>query len=152
MKYEDTGDWLALRTGGGGSMVDRLVFDYIDANECRSYFTNGQVYNQEGTRITAAGDLTLDWDEYNQVAITNPGARTINIDSSSMQDGGHYCLIVEYSTGGVADWDWTSLGGTLRWQNGQEPIFSTATLGDQTVITFIKSNGGVLGFWATATV
>ena len=152
LKYTETGDAFYIRTGGSGTMIDRLGFDWIDATHCRTFFTNTQVYNQEGTRITATGNQTLDWDAYNQVDITNVGARTIDIDSNSMIDGGHYCLIVDYTSGSTTDWDWTSLGGTLRWQNGQEPILSNATVGDQTVITFIKSNGGVLGFWATATV
>ena len=150
----DTGIWL----NGAGVLsfavrgTTRFQLDEVGTTTGRYSFDRGQVYNNEGNRITATGNQTLNWDAYNQVDITNVGGRTINIDSGSMIDGGHYCLIVDYSSGSTTDWGWTSTGGTLRWQNGQEPIFSNATVGDQTLITFVKSNGGVLGFWATATV
>ena len=68
-----------------------------------------------------------------------------------MQDGGHYCVVIDYVSGSTTDWTWTETG-TLRWQDGAEPVLSNATVGDRTVVTFIKTEGDTLGFWATATV
>lgn len=112
-------------------------------------YQNSQVAVEEQAEITATGDLAIDWDKGNSVGITNGGARTITLNDTLMQEGGHYNLIVRNITGVASDWAWTT-SGVLHWQNGQEPIFGTLA-GDYIVVTFIRTGSVVLGFWALAT-
>jgi hypothetical protein len=134
----------------GTATTSRFILDPQDATSARARFLNTQVYNDEGARITASGNVTLDWDEYNQVDITNDGtARIVTIDDNSMQDGGHYVLIIEYTSGGITSWTWSATG-TLQWQGGSAPTLPNATAGDRTVITFVKTGGITLGFYADA--
>lgn len=143
IRYADTGDALYIRTGGSGVVADRLGFDWIDATTCRTFFTNTQVYNREGPLIerTTAGSVTLDWDAYNQVDLENDGfIDTINIDDNSMQDGGHYCLIIKYATSGQTSITF-SASGTLQWQGGSAPTLPNSTVGDRTIVTFVKTGG-----------
>lgn len=149
---EDTGMWLnntgvlAFSVGA----INRFQIDDSGSTTARAQFDATQVYNTEGARITASGNVGLDWDKYNQVDITNNGThRTVTIDDNSMQDGGHYVLVIDYTAGDITGWTW-SVTGTLQWQGGSEPTLPTATAGDRTVITFVRTGGITLGYYADA--
>ena len=66
-----------------------------------------------------------------------------------MQDGGHYCLIVRAANGVQASITF-SASGTFYWQGSTAPTFPL-TVGNRTVITFIKTEGITLGYYADAT-
>lgn len=149
---EDTGMWLnntgvlAFSVGA----INRFQIDDSGSTTARAQFDATQVYNTEGARITASGNVGLDWDKYNQVDITNDGTnRIVTIDDNSMQDGGHYVLVIDYTTGNITSWTWSATG-TLQWQGGSEPTLPTATAGDRTVITFVRTGGITLGYYADA--
>jgi hypothetical protein len=66
-----------------------------------------------------------------------------------MQDGGHYCLVIRYATSGQTSITFSATG-TLQWQGGSAPTLPNSTVGDRTVITFVKTGGLTLGFYADA--
>jgi hypothetical protein len=138
----------AIQTGA----QNRFYIDGTGSTTGRYWFDRGQVYNTEGAEITrsTAGSVTLDWDAYNQVDLRNDGnIDTINIDDGSMQDGGHYCLVIRYATSGQTSITFSATG-TLQWQGGSAPTLPNSTVGDRTVITFVKTGGLTLGFYADA--
>jgi hypothetical protein len=138
----------AIQLGG----QNRFYIDGTGSTTGRYWFDLGQVYNTEGAEITrsTAGSVTLDWDAYNQVDLRNDGnIDTINIDDGSMQDGGHYCLVIRYATSGQTSITFSATG-TLQWQGGSAPTLPNSTVGDRTVITFVKTGGLTLGFYADA--
>jgi hypothetical protein len=140
MRWNNSVQALVFAMGTG--ITDRLVMDMSDGTHGRTYFLNTQVYNNEGTEVTrgSAGAVTLDWDGYNQVGLRNDGnIDTINIDDNSMTDGGCYVLVVRAATGVQASITFTP-SGTLNWFTGSAPTFPL-TVGNRTIITFIKSEG-----------
>lgn len=145
--YRPTSDAIAL-VGGG---VEHLRVANIDSTHGRISIPTGQFYVEEGTEVTrgTAGAVTLDWDAYNQVSLRNDGnIDTINIDDNSMQNGGSYIVAVRFATGGQASITWSASGILLWMRNGNAPTHPLATVGDRTMVQFLRTEGITVGsFW-----
>ena len=141
----------SVRLAPGGT--SRVIVTGIDADEGRVSIDNAQfhVYSQ-GTQYTGSS-ITIDWDLGNTCEVMNQSSTTvptaINIGAATMLAGGSYVMMVYYGTGGSngSAVTWT---GVDQWVNGTKPQFGQATVGDYTVIQFVKIGSVVCGGWWNA--
>jgi hypothetical protein len=109
------------------------------------------------TELADATTVTPDWDVSNQHQIdfdSSSATTTIDVNDEKMVAGGSYILLLQHQGGSGYTIAWQvndDAVAPLLWVNGTPPVLGTATVGDITVVQFLKAmvsnRKRIIGSW-----